>query len=959
MKRTIKTIALILSLLLIAQSGLSIQAQAYGSELYEYLDSIGSYDYKPLEDGYYGYLAIEYPNEDDSDFETASLPVLVKDGHTLADAKYFSDLFGLTCTGAGTKQTTLSVYNKSVTFREKKTQVKLTQGRLSYEYTIDIAPVNQDDRTWIPLQYACVLLNMDLLLLREDRITIGRPREDILDVAAATESIGIVDLVQIYDASVWAELGLDTGSRIVDNMDGILHFELDKLWDASGVFNPIAIAAEYVNGRLTDKTYAQDVTKAVLARMDAELKPLDTAQYLTYDATMKLLSAYGGTAAMYSEASAELLKLVEAAPAGHYLGGAAAENVVGMVCGASELAKTVLEKLDYLDAASQLATSVIRSVYFFADLQNQETLVNDGLQLVLDRSEEGYMSNNTRKGINTVLEAYDGDILSAEKLMLSDSLSGYLDALASIAMGPASAFLAVYQVGAAVNSDWAAGLQASESYQKYLVAVTMQTDTRAVLLDNLTKLYSGDPVQGELLDETAQLLYTYLKLTYVTRSLGVAAMSKQAGTATYTRQLDAMEREARLLALTMQYTAESYRDPSEIRELFQAGLPDDFLEYYVTPCYVHFFLSVKDAGTREPVPHAQVEMDFDGHTNIPLSSGDTGSFEFYLPISWEDAYAATVNPDPSESLSSVHAVCSHEDYPDPVEQDFGDYRLVTLPDRPARELQLELEIVMGEMDYWTYIHDLLLPEYGYASLENTNVSFDACGGILGAQVLDMNRDKIEDMILFRFESTYTVTVVMDLYTMVNGKITLVNTTTVCGSAGMWYHDARIGIMELDGLPYLYVHEITASGVGDAYTFYRYGKDGLETAVSIRFKPGAGPRNDYFCWELNDFNGITGSDGYESLIWGSALEDAISNFGYNKLLELGFPEPGRRLYSEPEGYKNLMLAEYWDTPFCEKLLLINLEKRSNNLFSMLEDHTPLLEHMAEFDDFNPENPRENH
>ena len=99
MKRTIKTIALILSLLLIAQSGLSIQAQAYGSELHEYLDSIGSYDYKPLEDGYYGYLAIEYPNEDDSDFETASLPVLVKDGHTLADAKYFSDLFGLTCTG--------------------------------------------------------------------------------------------------------------------------------------------------------------------------------------------------------------------------------------------------------------------------------------------------------------------------------------------------------------------------------------------------------------------------------------------------------------------------------------------------------------------------------------------------------------------------------------------------------------------------------------------------------------------------------------------------------------------------------------------------------------------------------------------------------------------------------------------------------------------------------------------
>ena len=200
---------------------------------------------------------------------------------------------------------------------------------------------------------------------------------------------------------------------------------------------------------------------------------------------------------------------------------------------------------------------------------------------------------------------------------------------------------------------------------------------------------------------------------------------------------------------------------------------------------------------------------------------------------------------------------------------------------------------------------------------------------------------------------------MDLYTMVNGKITLVNTTTVCGSARMWYHDARIGIMELDGLPYLYVHEITATAVGDAYTFYRYGKDGLETAVSIRFKPGAGPRNDCFCWELNDFNGITESDGYEPLIWGSALEDAISNFGYNKLLELGFPEPGRRPYSEPEGYKNLTLAEYWDTPFCEKLLLINLENRSNNFNSMLEDHTPLLEHMAAFDDFNPENPRGNH
>lgn len=81
--------------------------------------------------------------------------------------------------------------------------------------------------------------------------------------------------------------------------------------------------------------------------------------------------------------------------------------------------------------------------------------------------------------------------------------------------------------------------------------------------------------------------------------------------------------------------------------------------------------------------------------------------------------------------------------------------------RPLAAPEVTLLPLVNFTDYYEFIHEKLLPEYGYANIgENSifleyqngyqNENWDRRDGILDAAIKDLNGDEVEDLLVFRF-----------------------------------------------------------------------------------------------------------------------------------------------------------------------------------------------------------------
>ena len=100
-------------------------------------------------------------------------------------------------------------------------------------------------------------------------------------------------------------------------------------------------------------------------------------------------------------------------------------------------------------------------------------------------------------------------------------------------------------------------------------------------------------------------------------------------------------------------------------------------------------------------------------------------------------------------------------------------------------------------------------------------------GILGAELLDMTGDGMEDLVLYRIRSSKAglphENLYMSIYTCKNGKIiesweTLVNEDAMLPFTGVSYDSVRVGTVKLDGRPYIWTEYAHNSYYANGSTF---------------------------------------------------------------------------------------------------------------------------------------------
>ena len=99
--------------------------------------------YQPMAEGYYGYLPVRYESGDS--IVQKDLPVLVKDGHTLADICDLCLRLGISYTESG-QGVRVDAYHRTVIFLRNSPAVYWEMHNTCLEYTLPVSTVWQDER---------------------------------------------------------------------------------------------------------------------------------------------------------------------------------------------------------------------------------------------------------------------------------------------------------------------------------------------------------------------------------------------------------------------------------------------------------------------------------------------------------------------------------------------------------------------------------------------------------------------------------------------------------------------------------------------------------------------------------------------------------------------------------------------------------------------------------------------
>ena len=256
-------------------------------------------------------------------------------------------------------------------------------------------------------------------------------------------------------------------------------------------------------------------------------------------------------------------------------------------------------------------------------------------------------------------------------------------------------------------------------------------------------------------------------------------------------------------------------------------------------------------------------------------------------------------------------------------------------------------ILLSELNYYEFIRDELIPQYGYASLENTTcyltrnsrqelIGWDIRSGLIGADVADLNMDGIEDLLVYVLEEyeennkSYTKFFLM-LYTMEENEIIKVKELIMplpLLDDGLDRFSA--GIMNLNGRNYFYV-ERQRRGYFDNtdrayYIWVEYRDNGCFMDRYKVEKSSEGSTDEAYSLVEWDETGTWEDAGYTSqLIWeetpgssnGEALiKGSIGQPGlYDTIIGRGFQEiPGLSLDYIPGGKE---YPTYWGSPTLKK------------------------------------------
>lgn len=994
--------------------------------------------YRPFEQGYYGYFPVCY--EGGAGTETCALAALVRDGHTYLSPEDVCGKIDMTCTtDAQAGLCSVSAWQRTVTFQKDSAVCEVQIGPFRLEASMPLAAVYQDETVWVPAEWFFWMTGGTFFPLPDGYVAIGA-QETALDVVAELyEDDGAFDYTTAFGLTEESLREIDDALKRFDVYDGLLNGEIDK-WTATSRYPQSAFITESaMYDLITDSKYGSDFMKLMLEINADEAYSIaeagEKAAKFVFDQYFDYVGNFYGAYSQNAENMATVANMLadDAASAGNYR----FAQVLGRYSN-----KKVCESMDAArikgvsDALLKTADAlfVVLDIYKAAkSYEKRDEAAQSGARAtmeVLERSEKLGLTGLPHGVINAMestLNLYEkGEASFTFGKWFWDNVGGYtLDAVSKL-FSVASLPVELYQIGSRFLPSYMTGLEEAESFEMSLEGILYQPAAYTAFInaadDYFEKKRAFFPIRGAAqnaevtLDEDAfeplmKQAYYYMKVLCVTRNLALTALQSHESSEAYQAQAALWERDMERLGLLCDYCEADLPLPAQWEEKAE-GYSDSYLQALVTPAYLHMTGRFVDAQAKEAIADVNVKASNSAkRVCAEFISGEDGSFDLYVPLEWKSG-AATVQPLQTPAAEFVpweipwSRSFAYSDLTGEAPIVFECvYREDSQQKKTFRNLQMvqveavgttwELRLDAGDiflgLDYYQFIHDELLPEAGMASLETAQqevgTDFSALGwdrrtGLLGADIIDMNVDGIEDLLVYSAEDSagYATpsggcakTLRASLYSISEeGEIVLITARDLLEYNDLTYNRIKVGLMEKDDTPYLYVEEDSyayfANGGSVTYTWYCWDEKG---ALRPRWMVGhtdggsielASSLLDYYELEAYDKYVLCADGGFRYFYPEvEVLTDESYAYETDGALRAGFAMLGLEEVGVYRGSPNLYFTQAGQLPTCWGTSVMKescgyqctgqRQGAGGALWQMttgMEDRTGLREKMAEID-----------
>ncbi len=365
--------------------------------------------------------------------------------------------------------------------------------------------------------------------------------------------------------------------------------------------------------------------------------------------------------------------------------------------------------------------------------------------------------------------------------------------------------------------------------------------------------------------------------------------------------------------------------------------------------------TVKDMDTGEPIFGASVQWQFEGHASSVFTNQD-GTFT-----------VSGLEPGEYRILVSMNGYQDSSEMGAVIEEGIS-------------TILLDDILLKKELNYYQFIREQLLPAMGYADTQTntalitnesyaSNFAWDKRKGLLSADIADFNRDGTEDLLVAYFadstenywDNRISPALYLSLYTKNESSIYLINTLEITNFPGINFQLLQAGIMEVNGIPFLYVEENTdayfADGYDVMYTWYGYDGAALRPFWQVGKTDGGTSGIAYSLLTYSDAETYT-----KQVIWadwdyrGMYPEVALActdNIQDIEALTIGFQLMGLpapvALSGEAAAYSKLY-PTYWSTEHLKNSFQYTCygegSYMSRNMRVSVSDHTKLQEKVTE-------------
>ena len=473
------------------------------------------------------------------------LEVMVQDGRVYAEAFALAERLGYKCALDGSHLSisinTIESYHKvpfiDVDFFVDDTKVYYNPpGGIYREYTAPY-PCQQNDRgTWIPLQYALVLLGGNSQVF-DDALYIQMPEENVLSISsiiAIRGSLLSFDWEDDFGYSEFASNVTDGAARVVTLFNGLLEFD-GRSWSSFVDWNAFdkkfgkslaAMFCSYSTAELLESTKDLETmldvfgTKGKTGEMlrSKQLR-LDTDVILWKDTCseyLKKLEAGSGSPIKYNLLYQQYERAMDDQLLFSKLGGEATIEIQDKISSATnvlEAAKLIGYGVSYLSEYQQ------KDSFMLSVLRNYLT--------TRDVTDE--LSDATANAMLKYVNKIDGNIMSygLYQFLEEHALETLIDGTSlDVLLGaPANIVLLAWDIMSSTIPFYDKGLESVEHREISNYAQQVQNDAQENIYRLLDQLRPNDePLTSEQCVQLAEYCYIYLKACYIARESAIKSL---------------------------------------------------------------------------------------------------------------------------------------------------------------------------------------------------------------------------------------------------------------------------------------------------------------------------------------------------------------------------------------------------------------------------------------------------